>query len=150
MKRDKIFVSYSHADKKLFNEFKTMLAPAIRKGVVHLWDDTKIAPGAKWRDEIEKALAEARIAVLLVSPKFLESEFIANHELPPLLKAAEEDGLTVFWIYLEHCLYEQTEIATYQAAHNISKPLSALSKSERQAVLSETCAKLIRLAENPK
>ena len=150
MTRDKIFVSYSHEDKKLFGEFKKMLAPAIRTGAVHIWDDTMIAPGAKWKEEIEKALAEASIAVLLVSPNFLASNFIANHELPPLLKAAENDGLTIYWIYLSHCLYEQTEIAGYQAAHDISKPLAALTKEKRQAILSETCHRLVELAKNPR
>jgi len=149
MKREKIFVSYSHEDKRLFVEFKKMLAPAIRRGVVHIWDDTMIAPGAKWKQAIEKALEEARIAVLLVSANFLASDFIANHELPPLLKAAEDHGLTIYWIYLSHCLYEQTEIANYQAAHDVSKPLASLKKAEREKILSETCHELIELAKKP-
>ena len=149
-KRDKVFVSYSHWDKKLFGEFKTMLAPAIGRGVVDLWDDTQIIPGARWREEIQTALDSARIAVLLVSQNFLASDFIAKNELPPLLKAAEQEGATIFWVYLSSCLYEQTEIAGYQAAHDVSKPLDQLTKPKRQAVLSELCARLVRLAANPK
>jgi TIR domain len=145
--RKKIFVSYCHKDGKLFEEFKTMLAPAIQSGLVDLWDDRKILPGAKWKEEIEKALTSASVAVLLVSQNFLASHFIAENELPPLLKAAREEGVTIFWIYLSSCLFEQTEIASYQAAHDTSRPLDRLSKSQRQAVLSETCAKLIRTTQ---
>jgi len=149
VKREKIFVSYSHKDRKLFEEFKTMLAPAIQRGIVDIWDDTKIVPGARWKEEIQNALNGARIAVLLVSPNFLASEFIVNQELRPLLKAAEEEGVTIFWLYLSSCLYEQTEIEGYQAAHDLARPLDTLTKPERTAVLSKACSKLIRAVENP-
>ncbi|HEV7484361.1 MAG TPA: toll/interleukin-1 receptor domain-containing protein [Thermoanaerobaculia bacterium] len=149
-KRDKIFISYSHKDKKLFEEFETMLAPAIRKGSVDIWNDQKIAPGSKWKDEIGAALSSASVAVLLVSQHFLASQFIAKHELPQLLAAAEKKGVRIFWIYLSSALYEQTEIADYQAAHDVSKPLDRFDKPHRQAVISEICAKLIRVAKNPR
>ncbi|MGB8886057.1 MAG: toll/interleukin-1 receptor domain-containing protein [Candidatus Korobacteraceae bacterium] len=147
--RKNIFVSYSHKDKKLFEEFQTMMAPAIQRDIVDLWDDQRIAAGAKWQEEIQKALASARVAVLLVSQNFLASQFIAEKELPPLLKAAADDGVTIFWICLSSCLFDQTEIASYQAAYDPSRPLDRLSKSQRQAVLSSVCEKLIKVARGP-
>jgi len=145
-----IFISYSHKDRKLFQEFKKMLAPAIQKGIVDLWDDTKIEPGMKWQKEIETNLLSAKVAVLLVSPDFLASDFISKNELPPLLKKANQGGTTIFWVYLSACLYEHTEIATYNAAHDLLKPLDQLSKANRQAIFSAVCKKLIDLAQNPK
>ena len=143
-----IFISYSHKDRKFFDEFNTMLAPAVRGGRLDPWHDQKLAPGALWEEEIEKALQSAQIAVLLVSPNFLASHFIADRELAPLLDAARQKGLVIFWIYCSACMYEQTEIASYQAAHNIARPLDMLSKPERQGVLSAVCAKLLKVVES--
>jgi hypothetical protein len=126
-----------------------MLAPAIQKGIVDLWDDTRIKPGANRKEEIQAALGSAKVAVLLVSQQFLASDFIAKHELAPLLTAAQAEGVMVFWIYFSSCLYEQTEIASYQAAHDVSRPLDRLDKPNRQAELSRICAKLVELARNP-
>src|SRR5208337_643670 len=47
------------------------------------------------------------------------------------------------------CLFDQTEIASYQAAYDVSRPLDRLSKSQRQAVLSAVCEKLIKVAGAP-
>ena len=94
-------------------------------------------------------LTRAKAAVLLVSPYFLESDFIAEHELPPLLDAAKKEGLVILWVYISHCLYDETEIEHYQAANEISKPLDSLTPSEQNRVLADVCRK-IKAAANPK
>jgi len=147
--RNKVFVSYSHKDRKLFEELMTILDPAQNRGLVDIWADTRIETGAIWRAEIEEALSSAKVGVLLVSDNFLASKFIRENELPPLLQAAKEAGVTIFWVLLSPCLYDETEFEPLQCANDVEKPLDALSKPKRKAAWKKIAQKLLNVVERP-
>jgi TIR domain len=116
--RRKFFVSYSHNDSDLLKRLQTHLKPLVRRGLVELWDDTKIRPGDEWRKEIGNALDSAKVAVLLISADFIASDFIAEDELPPLLAAAEKDGLKILSLILSPSRYEKIEsLSKYQSVN---------------------------------
>ena len=143
--RDQLFISYSHVDRGWVERLQTMIRPLVRSEALRLWDDSQIPAGAKWKVEIEKALASAKVALLLVSDDFLASEFVTNNELPPLLRAAEEEGLCILWVCLGPCFYEATPIHEYQAVLPPGEPLEALSPVQQKAAL-KTIAVAIRAA----
>jgi len=72
------------------------------------WSDKEIRPGDLWHTEIKTQLESARAAVLLVSPAFLASDYIARSEVPVLLKRAKERGLRILPVIVSPCLYEET------------------------------------------
>lgn len=142
MEREQVFISYSHKDKVWLDKLQTMLEPMIRKQTIFVWDDTKIQAGAKWKEEIEQALARASVAVLMVSPDFLASDFIADHELPPLLDAALKEGVKIIWIPITYCLYDETEIGEYQAVYNPNQPLDTLNPADLNKALVKICKEI--------
>ena len=145
--RDKVFVSYSHKDRRWLSSLQTMLKPIVRgDDRLIIWDDSRIKAGAKWREEIDRALATAKVCVLLVSPNFLESDFIHNHELKPLLDA---EGVTVVWIAVSTSFYDRTAIADLQAANDPSKPLDLLTPARRNKELHSIGKKIIEALESP-
>jgi hypothetical protein len=140
--RDKVFISYSHKDYRWLKELQIQLAPYVRNGMMAVWDDSHIRSGAAWNESIEQAVASAKVAVLLVSPEFLASEFIAERELPLLLEAAKSGGIAILWVPVRSSSVEITPIAKYQAAHSTEKPLASLPRAARDKVLVEICKKI--------
>jgi hypothetical protein len=149
IQRDQVFVSYSHKDRKILEQLQTHLKPFVRGKKISVWDDTKIKSGDEWRDEINKAIASAKVAVLLVSPDFLASDFIAEHELPPLLDAAQNEGLRILWVAVRHSSYEETEIARYQCVNAPGRPLMSISGASREKELVRICKEIKAAVTSP-
>jgi hypothetical protein len=118
------------------------LKPYERYSAIEVWSDEKIRSGQLWKEEIQNALAKSQAAVLLVSPDFLASDFIHENELPPLLKAAEKDGLKILWVPVSDCSYSETPIAKYQAASDPTQPLKMMTEGQQDRVWVAICAKL--------
>ena len=132
-----MFISYSHVDRVWVERLRRMMAPMLRDSgqVLRLWDDNQIKPGAKWRDEIETALAQAEVALLLVSDHFLASEFVMGQEVPKLLAAAKAEGVPILWVCLSPCLVEHTPIHEYQAVLPPDQHLAGLDEVGRLEAL---------------
>ena len=143
--RDQVFISYSHQDKRLMNELLTHLKPQMRSGI-KVWSDKQIAPGSKWFDEIRAGLRTTSVAVLLVSPDFLASDFIHEHELGPLLKEAEAGGVRILWVPIRASAWEETPLQKYQAVLPPDRPLAQMEKPDRDEAWVRVCKEIKRAA----
>ena len=81
-----IFVSYSHKDEREKDKLLSHLGVLQHQGLIDLWSDDRIGAGTHWKQEISEAIAQAKVAILLISANFLTSDFILGEEVPKLLK----------------------------------------------------------------
>lgn len=137
-----VFISYSHKDKRFKDDLLTHLKPLVRSGTVSTWSDKQIPAGSDWGEEIKSALSHANVVVMLVSPKFLESDFIHDNELAPALEAARDKGVRIIWTLIRNCLFEATPLASLQAV--VSPPGKALAemKAERDSAWKKVCEEI--------
>jgi hypothetical protein len=134
--RRSVFIAYSHCDRQWLVRLRVFLSPQVRQDQLEIWDDTRIPVGASWHDEIKAALVRARVAVLLVTPDFLASDFIQEVEVPSILEAAAAGHLTVFCVPISTSSLAGSPLLKFQWA-NHNKPLDLLSKAKRHRALVE-------------
>jgi internalin A len=139
--RSRAFISYSRKDKKWLDELLITLKPLERNGL-DVWCDERMKAGTKWQEELQKALDETKVAILLVTPNFLDSTFIYNTELPAFIEASRDEELVICWIPIEASNYKHTALKNYQSVHDPAKPLAGLSRSQRQQALVEISNKI--------
>ena len=131
-----VVISYSHKDKTYRDQLRVALAPLVRNNTIRVWDDKAIEAGERWRDEIAKFFDSASAAILLLSPDFLASDFIMKQELPRLRQMAEKRGMALLWIATRPSGYKlEPTLEKLQALNDPSRPLSKLSKPEREEEL---------------
>jgi hypothetical protein len=133
--RSKVFISYAKKNVKWLERIQTHLSPLVRTQDIDLWDDTKIKAGTNWRVEAEKALSEARVAVLVISAEYLASDAIVNNELPPLLAAAATQELVILSLIVSPSRIDLTPLITYAPVNPFEKPLSGMTKHKQDEFL---------------
>jgi CheY-like chemotaxis protein len=105
MKDTIIFISYSHRDEAEKDRLVSHLGVLQQAGLVEVWNDDHINAGENWRTEINRAMSQAQVAVLLITANFLNSEFILQTEVPKLLQRRHHENLIIVPIIARACAW---------------------------------------------
>ena len=134
----KIFISYSHCDEKWIDSLVKHLKVLELEELCSVWEDRKIQSGQLWKDEIEKALKEADIAILMVSANFLTSDFIIRQEVPLILERQQTAGLKLIPVIVNPCAWKSISwLSAIQVFPKNGTPLSIQPPQEIDSILSE-------------
>jgi tetratricopeptide (TPR) repeat protein len=143
-----VFISYSHKDRTWKERLVRQLGVLQREGLLHVWHDGLISTGGDWLPEIESAMTEAGVAVLLVSADFLNSDFIRGREVPTLLKRRQNEGMRIFPVIVNPCPWQKVKwLAPIQALPEGDKTLADLSKVKADRVLSSLAVEILELVQ---
>lgn len=145
----KLFVSYARADREWLERFRPYLTPASRSGTLAVWwDDEGIPSGAEWGPAIERELAEATAALVLVSVNLLASDFIREKELPAILERRRARNLQLYWVPVSDVGAANLEILGLDgiqaaAPADPRQPLDAMEERDRRQVVSAICNRML-------
>ena len=160
-----IFICYAHADnqppKRWLDRLLEHLSPLVRQEDLAVWSDQRLKLGDEWDPQIQQQLGVVKVAVLLVSPAFLASKYIANSELPVLLRRASEDGLKILPVLLSPSLFHKTRfrwpdpktgpqeftLSNLQAAGAPSETLSEMTEPQQDRVFVALAERILEIID---
>src|SRR5712692_7685383 len=118
----KIFFCYAHEDEALLNKLKAQLRPLQRQGLLDVWYDRDISAGTDWERQIKEQLNTAQIILLLVSPDFMDSDYINDVELKRAIERHERGEAHVIPVILRHVSWQGEPLGKLQALPTDGKP----------------------------
>jgi len=134
-----VFISYCQKDKEWLNSLLPHLETLEQQNLIKLWHDGMIDKGADWHPAIKAAVAEASVAVCLVTANFLASDFIMKEEIPALLDRRQKAGMLLLPILARPCPWKAVRwLRNIQLFPDPKCPLEALeSDVEREQALAD-------------
>ncbi len=107
--------------------------------------DDNIQPGEHWEYLIESYVQTADVAILMVSANYLESDFIYEKELIPLIEASQKRGVRLIPIIIDYCSFTEDEkLKKLHAINDPKKPLCELDEDKQGKVYYEVVKSIIQ------
>jgi len=124
-KEIKIFIYYAHEDEQLCQGLEKQLRVLQRQGLITLWHDRTISPGADREREIDAYLNEADIILPLVSPDFIDSDYCYGNEMKRAMHRHEQGLARVLPILLRPVYWQATPFGKLQMLPANAEPVSS-------------------------
>jgi hypothetical protein len=146
-----VFISYNHNDEAEKNAFLSHLG-VLRHAGIDVWSDDQIGAGVDWEAEINRAIGQAKVAILLITANFLTSDFILGTEMPAILKHHEREGLIVFPVIARACAWRTVDwLAKMNVRPGNGRPIwsdAAGKVDERLTAIAEEIALIINKTDD--
>ena len=142
--RPLVFLSYARADDVRFKQAMALQLKGLEQmGLIELFiDDRDIQLGQYWDDRIRAKLDQAYVAIFMLSPNFLASDFIMQDEVPVLMKLAPHER--VIPVVVSDCVWRIGAFGALQAPLN-AHTLQQLNELELNAATVQIATHIAKL-----
>ena len=122
---------------------REQLAVLEREGLIDLFEDTQIRVGEEWVARLDHEMAQAKLALLLVSAPFLTSTFIREKEVPRLFRRHQKGGMVIYPLLIRACAWQEVKwLAKLQIRPADSKPVAAKRGPSREECLASVAREI--------
>lgn len=111
----KLFVSYSSSDSEYCAELLVHLKPLSR--TLNVWHAGDILPGADQNEVSARALADAKVAILLLTPDYLASDWHMDRELSAIAEYEKMGRIRSVLVVLRDCSWVDTPLGNHQVLY---------------------------------
>jgi TIR domain len=130
--------SDSPKDLVLVEELLDHLKPLQRFANLDVWSDARLRAGDETRREIERAIDQTDVAMLLLSIDFFASDTLLDVEVPKLMERHRQGSLRVVPVLLRSCLWEAHPwLSELRPLPRDGKSVASHQGDERDRVLTE-------------
>lgn len=144
-----VFLSYSHKDETWKERLRPQLRALENIGRLTVWDDRRIDLGGDWYDEIEAAVDSADVAICLISPDYLASDFCVKEEIPHLLDRRRRHGMSLLPVLIRPCAWELVEwLAPLQMHPRDGRSIKEDFAGREDGVFADIAREVVRLTSS--
>ena len=143
--RTKVFIAYCFPEKRWLDRVQAALEPFAGADRCVVWDERKVRASGTWKTELPAVLATTKVAMMIVSDLFLESDFITRVKLPAILEREREDGLEICWVLAGQCLFELAGLKESDLGNRAGSAFDGLGLAQRDAEVAAISKKVAGL-----
>ncbi len=118
-----MFISYAPEDESLRQKLYTSLK-ALRSTNFTFWSSRDLIAGQESSHQINTHLNNAQIILILVSPDYLSSDDLYEHQLLPAMERAKNKQARVIPILLRPCNWEKSPLGKFSPLPPDHKPVT--------------------------
>jgi len=126
------FYSYSHRygrDRRHLDELVSALSRSRIDGIIDDWDDRKLRAGEQWEEAIVERARGSRVFLLILTNRFIQSDFCVCTELPIALALYREQVAAIAPILAEDADWEIPQLRDLQVIMPFGRPVSASTRA---------------------